>query len=59
MGYTPMIRRWNGEGHLPIVADKYTTILGFNEPYNHNEEPETIAYAWLKVLLGIVYLYLY
>ena len=46
-----MVRRWKGEEHLPMVDDKYTTILGFNEPYNHKEDPETIAYAWLKVSL--------
>ena len=44
-----MIPRWRGEANLPSIDDKYTTVLGFNEPYNHNEDPKTIAYAWLKV----------
>ena len=44
-----MIKRWNGAVHLPAISSEYNTVLGFNEPYNHNEDPETIAYAWLKV----------
>ena len=50
-GYVPMIRRWTGNRTLPKIPDKYTTILGFNEPYNHDESPETIAYAWLEVCM--------
>ena len=45
-----MVKRWNGADHLPAIGNRYNTILGFNEPYNHNEDPETIAYAWLKVI---------
>ena len=49
-GYVPMVKRWNGADHLPNIGNRYNTVLGFNEPYNHNEDPETIAYAWLKVI---------
>ena len=50
-GYVPMIKKWDGEDELPDIPDKYTTILGFNEPYNHGEDPLTIALAWLDVSL--------
>ena len=49
-----MVKRWNGADHLPAIGNRYNTVLGFNEPYNHNEDPETAMLAEIAAFLQVI-----